>query len=1096
MNRTLFMIAVCLAGAVSLQAADWPMWRCDAARSGASRDGIATNLTLLWSRQLPPVRPAWPLDPEQRVSFDASYEPVVMGQLMFLASPNDGSITAYHTETGNEAWRFYTEGPVRCASACWNGRVYAGSDDGYLYCLAAESGSLLWKFRAAPADRPDRRQIGNGHLISFWPVRGGPVVRDGTVCFASGVWSIFGVFLYGLDAVTGQVIWENPRLNCIAKVRIDHELFEDEGLSPQGYLVAVDDRLLVPSARSLPAGLEFKTGNLIYYVRGFHSGDSRVVAHGDLAFVGKQAVVNTYDFREIGSQWSYAGSQAPDGYSAGWGMNHVGNPDKNSLGEAPWIPYKYLDACDAASAFQDGKAYGLANGTFYAYDLNAARHTRKEQLVHGRKVSTWAWDPPLLWQVKAADPAPGRAIAVAGQRLYGGAGKMLVALDDLQGNLRIVWKQDIAGTATSLCTADNKLFAATAEGGIYCFGQTVGAPAATVTNPSPIPIEAGNDPWDDKAQEIIKVSGTKSGYCLVLGLTDGRLFESLLKHTRLSLIGVDADAKKIGELRRRLGFAGHLGTRAQLFAGQPFEFLFPPCLASLIVSEDAGAAGFSWAVDPARLFQTLRPYGGTLCLGLPQNMAGRFQEWAGRTGAANAKSGQAGDWLWLRREGALPGSAPWTHDAADAARTFCSQDDLVRAPLGVLWYGDMSGFVIWKAGMRPQVAGGRVFVPKPHSGSNEILAYDAYTGRFLWSKDIKTATVGGPLVAMPEGVYLAMDGQCQVYDPETGALLNSYTFSPTGTMVTKELCLDDSVIVVACSRRLEPRNPLAHMQDVRDSSTLVCLDRATGAELWRREAKDRFSSNSIVLGPGLVYCVDSIPNVSAGRAPWSGSESGKPCQSTVLALEARTGKPAWSQTLSYEQINKPGVEDWLAYSAETGILLGGRFQLAHAWEAKTGRPLWANRSVGDRPTILHGKTFLTYFAHPVNSAKEHNLLTGEPTDRRIKASEGGCNFTIGGRHLTVTRDFSASYYDIAQGKDYRLRNVRSGCNNGLIQADGLVNAPNMAHGCICSYSFFTSFALMHMPEVDAWAGTAPLTMTPPPAKPERLWKPALPKKQP
>ena len=47
------------------------------------------------------------------------------------------------------------------------------------------------------------------------------------------------------------------------------------------------------------------------------------------------------------------------------------------------------------------------------------RHTRKERLVHGRKVPTWAWDPPLLWQVKAADPAPGRAVAVAGQRLYG-----------------------------------------------------------------------------------------------------------------------------------------------------------------------------------------------------------------------------------------------------------------------------------------------------------------------------------------------------------------------------------------------------------------------------------------------------------------------------------------------------------------------------------------------------------------------------------------------------------------------------------------------------------------------------------------------------
>jgi hypothetical protein len=54
----------------------------------------------------------------------------------------------------------------------------------------------------------------------------------------------------------------------------------------------------------------------------------------------------------------------------------------------------------------------------------------------------------------------------------------------------------------------------------------------------------------------------------------------------------------------------------------------------------------------------------------------------------------------------------------------------------------------------------------------------------------------------------------------------------------------------------------------------------------------------------------------------------------------------------------------------------------------------------------------------------------------------------------------------------------------------------MAHGCICSYSFFTSFALMHMPEVTAWAGDSPLPMTPPPAKADRVWQPESPKKQP
>jgi outer membrane protein assembly factor BamB len=922
------------------------------------------------------------------------------------------------------------------------------------------------------------------------------VVREGTVCFASGVWSIFGVFLYGLDAVTGAVKWENPKLNYIAKVRIDHELFEDEGLSPQGYLVAVNDRLLVPSGRSLPAGLDFSTGKLVYYVRGFHNGDSRVTSQGEYAFVGKQAVINTYDFREVGSRWSYSGTNPPAGYSAGFGMNHVGNPDKNSMGEAPWVPYKHVEACDAASAFRDGKAYGLAKGVFYAYDLKAVRQLQIEQVVHGNKHPMWSWTPPLLWQLKAAESAPGRAVIVAGQHLFGGVGKTIVAVDTHQAEPNIVWKHAIVGTASSLSSADSKLFAATEEGWIHCFGEADGARTATVFNLAPVPIVSGSDSWDGKAREIVKAAGAKSGYALVLGLTDGRLFEELLKQTNLSLIGVDADATKIARLRRRLEAAGQLGTRAQLFVGKPFDILFPPYLATLITSEDARAAGFTFKVDAARLFQTLRPYGGTLCLDLPPDMQESFGAWARQARASNAKPARAGEWQLLTREGALPGSAPWTHDAADAARTYCSQDDLVKAPLGVLWYGDMIGFSIWKAGIRPQVIGGRVFVPKPHSLSNEILAYDAYTGRPLWSKDVRTKTIGGPTVAASNGVYLAMDGQCRIYDPETGALLNSYAFSPTGTMTTRVLSLNDSIIVIAGTRIQGPGNQFTRLQDARDSSTLVCLDRATGAELWRREATNRFSNSSIVLGAGLVYCVDSVPTASAGREEWKHIDSLKECQSVLLALEASTGRKAWSKTLTYAQTSREGVEDWLAYSTETGILLGGRQNRAHAWKARTGEPLWGNREVGDMPTILRGRTFLTYYAYPKTKGKEFDLLTGQPTPRPIKAGEGGCNFTIGGRHLTVVRDFSASYYDLETGKNYQLRNIRSGCNNGLIQADGLVNAPSMAFGCLCSYSFFTSFALTHMPEVDAWAGTKPLAMTPPPAKPERVWKPEPVRKQP
>jgi len=57
--------------------------------------------------------------------------------------------------------------------------------------LDARAGTLVWKFRGAPPDRPDRRQIGNGHLVSFWPVAGRARDRDGVVYFGAGLWATF-----------------------------------------------------------------------------------------------------------------------------------------------------------------------------------------------------------------------------------------------------------------------------------------------------------------------------------------------------------------------------------------------------------------------------------------------------------------------------------------------------------------------------------------------------------------------------------------------------------------------------------------------------------------------------------------------------------------------------------------------------------------------------------------------------------------------------------------------------------------------------------------------------------------------------------------
>ena len=245
-------------GMAVASAHDWPMWRYDAARGAETLQSLPDKMHLLWERQFAESKPAYRT---KRIQFDAGYEPVVLGKTIFVASSRNDSLTALDTETGIEKWRFYTDGPVRLAPVAWNDRIFLGSDDGHLYCLAVADGRLLWKFRAVPSER---KILGNGRLISVWPVRGGPVLHDGRIYFAAGVWPFEGVFLYSLDAQTGKVVWLNDESGYLYGPQ-PHGAESLGGLTPQGYLVVVGKQLIVPCGQAVPARFDLETGKLLSF---------------------------------------------------------------------------------------------------------------------------------------------------------------------------------------------------------------------------------------------------------------------------------------------------------------------------------------------------------------------------------------------------------------------------------------------------------------------------------------------------------------------------------------------------------------------------------------------------------------------------------------------------------------------------------------------------------------------------------------------------------------------------------------------------------------------------------------------------------------
>jgi len=199
--------------------ADWPTYRADNHRSSCTEATVPARTEVRWTRRL--------LDPGVSA-------PTTAGGLVFVTGQN-GAVRALDLATGVDAWSFTTNGPVRLPPSIDRGRAYAGSGDGWLYCLDASTGGLLWRFRAAPVDR---RIMVFGSLASTWPVNSGALVEDGIAYAAAGIICYDGTHVYGLDGATGAIHWQN---NDSGHLRREIS----GGASVQGDLCLAGDRLLL-----------------------------------------------------------------------------------------------------------------------------------------------------------------------------------------------------------------------------------------------------------------------------------------------------------------------------------------------------------------------------------------------------------------------------------------------------------------------------------------------------------------------------------------------------------------------------------------------------------------------------------------------------------------------------------------------------------------------------------------------------------------------------------------------------------------------------------------------------------------------------------
>ncbi len=1058
--------------------ADWPMWRYDAGRSAASPVSLPAELHLQWVRDLPKPAPAWS-EEQYKLQFDRSYEPVVMGKQIFVPSMVSDKVTAYDTETGEQNWQFFCDGPVRFAPIAWQGRVYFASDDGCLYCLDAKEGRLVWKLSLAPTNR---KLFGNGRLISAWPARGGPVLQDGKIYCAASIWPFMGVFIYAIDAATGKVVWENSGSGATYFPQ-PHNSPAFSGVAPQGYLAAGADKLLVTS-RTIPACFDLKTGELLYYRLSETTYGKTVGGCG--AFIWNDWYFNNKVVYRLS-----------DGLPLGAISGHVMTKDA---------------------------AVGIdATGNVMAYRLAET----ESQDAKTKKPKTVAL-AKARWKAKT-EPALERIHLAAGNRLYGSNGQgEIVAIQIPESNhpVEAVWREKVSGHVWNMLAGAGKLFVVTEEGQLYCFGAAKTDPKHHQNETAKL--SPGSRSTRRRIQEVLQQAPDAQGYCLWLGTRNRGLLRELLRQSSLHAIVIEPDATKVATLRQEFDRAGLYGTRVCVLHRDINSVSLPPYAAALVVVEDLAAAGLdSSKTSIERLYDLLRPYSGVAWVA------------AADVGAQLANIDLAGlrvenlnDTLLLKRTGPVPGSANWTHQYGDVANTVCSKDQL-KPPLGILWFGEESAFgeVLPRHGHGPpeQVVDGRLFI----EGIDSLSARDVYTGKTLWRRPLKEpgsfgvyynatykhdfrdlsynqrhipgANVRGTnFVATPEHVYVIQGAQCHVLDVKTGQTQEVFSLPDQKGQTQKEwgyigVC-DDCLIAGSGFAKLpaglgvglkDPNTTVGLDRSV--SRQLVVMDRHTGKVLWTLDARCGFLHNGITAGDGKIFCLDALPYIARARSkrtktPEADSNSvPAPLPARLLALDLHSGQVVWEN-------RDCAFGTWLSYSQEFDVLLqayrkssdmptepGDRMA---AFRAGTGEVLWDKKITYAGPCMLHGDTIIT-------QESAYSLLTGEQKMREHPLTKEsvpwkysrnyGCGTPVASMNLLTFRSAAAGFYDLSTDAGTgNFGGFRSGCTSNLVVANGVLNAPDYTETCTCSYQNQTSLAMVHLPEVETWAfsslepGTAPI----------------------
>lgn len=165
----------------------WPTYRNNISREGSTKAAVSAKLEPKWQVKLGPNISA----------------PTIAQGKVFIANVDTHTVLALDAEKGELLWNYTAGGRVDSPPTWHKGRLFFGSHDGWVYCLQANDGRLVWRFKGLP----ERSICAYGQVESAWPVNGSILIKNNIAYFCAGRNSFVdgGMVLFGLDTETGRV---------------------------------------------------------------------------------------------------------------------------------------------------------------------------------------------------------------------------------------------------------------------------------------------------------------------------------------------------------------------------------------------------------------------------------------------------------------------------------------------------------------------------------------------------------------------------------------------------------------------------------------------------------------------------------------------------------------------------------------------------------------------------------------------------------------------------------------------------------------------------------------------------------------------------